>query len=369
MKFLYSMLLLLPAAKLMAQPTTYLIAGTYTGGKSNGIYVFRFGAGGKAVAVDSIATPNPSFLALSPDEKTVYAVNETGAAEGGGKVTAFRFDKRTGRLALLNQQSSEGEHPCFITVDKSGKWVIAGNYSSGTVAVLPARPDGSLRSAATTVQHRGSSSHARQQSPHVHQTVLSADNKTLYVPDLGIDKLMVYSFNAATGALEAKDTTVRLPGGSGPRHLDIHPTSKRLYLLQELSGNITVYNNRNGRLQAVQTVSALPAGFSQPFSGADIHLSPDGRFLYASLRDEANALAIFRVHPATGRLTLVGHQSTLGKTPRHFSFHPSGNYLLAANQRSDEVVVFRVNKKTGKLTDTGNRIAIGSPVCLRWVTR
>jgi 6-phosphogluconolactonase len=367
MKFFLTTLLLMYITPLFAQKQPYLLVGTYTGGKSKGIYVFRFGANGRAVPVDSIATPNPSFLAVSPNGKTVYAVNELGTAEGGGKVSAFRFNKTNGRLTLLNQQSSEGEHPCFVTADKTGNWVIAGNYSSGTVAVLPVQTNGSVGEAVTTVQHTGSSVTDRQQGPHVHQTVLSADNRTLFVPDLGIDKLMIYSFDASKGTLRPKDTSLSLTAGSGPTTSRSHPTEKWVYLLQELSGTITVFKNSKGKLQSLQTVSALPKGFSQAFSGADIHVSPNGRFLYASLRDESNSLAIFSIHPSTGRLTLKGHQSTNGKTPRNFNFDPSGNYLLVGNQRSDEIVIFRMNKTTGKLTDTSNRISVGSPVCIKWI--
>lgn len=366
MKKIFSSLLLLVMINASnAQP--YLLAGTYTGEKSRGIYVYRFGPNGSASLVDSAVTPNPSYLAVSPDQQYVYAVNELGKGEGGGKVTAFRFDKGTGKLTQLNQASSVGEHPCYITTDGTGKWVIVGNYSSGTVAVLPVKNDGSLGEAVAMQQHKGKGPTDRQKSPHVHATVLSKDNKTLYVPDLGIDKLMIYSFDAKKGHLSPKDTTLSSAPGAGPRHFTIHPTAKWAYLLQELSGQVTAYRVKNGLLQPVQTLSALPKDFKGSFTSADIHVSPDGNFLYASNRDESNTLAIFRINAKDGKLTLVGHQPVLGKTPRNFSFDPSGNYLLAANQRSDEIVVFAVNKKTGLLTDTGNRIAVGSPVCIKWI--
>lgn len=366
MKKIFSTLLTLVMMNAVnAQP--YLLAGTYTGEKSKGIYVYRFGANGSAELVDSAVTPNPSYLAVSPDQQFVYAVNELGNGEGGGKVTAFRFDKGTGKLTPLNQASSVGEHPCYITTDQTGKWVIVGNYSSGTVAVLPVKNDGSLGEAVAVQQHKGKGPTDRQKSPHVHATVISKDNKTLYVPDLGIDKLMIYSFNAKTGHLAPKDTTLSSAPGAGPRHFTFHPNAKWAYLLQELSGKISVYRVQNGLLQPLQTLSALPKDFKGSFTSADIHISPDGNFLYASNRDESNTLAIFRINTGDGKLTLVGHQPVLGKTPRNFSFDPSGNFLLAANQRSDEIVVFAVNKSTGLLTDTGNRIAIGSPVCIKWV--
>lgn len=366
----YFLTLFLGSIVMMAasQTPAYLLAGTYTGGKSKGIYVFRFHANGKAEPVDSVITPNPSYLAVSPDQQHVYAVNELGAGEGGGKISAFRFDKNSGKLMLLNQQSAEGEHPCYITVDKKGKWVIVGNYSSGNVSVLPIAADGSLGKAITTVQHYGKGNHPRQEKPHVHQTVLSEDNRFLYVPDLGIDKLIIYAFNEKNGELKPVDTNLKLQDGSGPRHFDFHPSQKWAYLLQELSGNVTVFKNTGSRLQPVQTTSVLPAGFAQPFTTADVHVSPDGKFLYTSTRDQANIISIFRVNPEDGKLMITGHQSSLGKTPRNFNFDPSGAYLLVANQNSDEIVVFHRNPQTGKLTDSGNRIAVGKPVCVKWIT-
>jgi len=350
----------------LAQKQTYLLVGTYTAGKSKGIHVYRFNSGnGEASLVDSAVTANPSYLAVSPNEDFVYAVNE----QSSGKVTAFRFNVANGHLTELNQQSSMGADPCYITVANNGKWVVVGNYSSGTLAVLPVQADGSLGAAVTEVQHRGSSVHARQQSPHVHATVLSENNRFLYVPDLGKDKLMIYAFNDQTGSLTPKDTTLKLADASGPRHFIFHPNGRWGYLVQELSGNVTAFQYNNGDLKPFQTISALPKGFTKPFSGADIHVSADGRFLYASLRDEANTLAIFSINKATGGLRLIGHQSTLGKTPRNFNFDPTGNYLLAANQNSDDIVVFKVNKKTGKLKDTGIKIDVGNPVCIKWITQ
>lgn len=350
----------------VANSQPFLLVGTYTGEKSKGIYVYRFLPSGSAQLVDSAITPNPSYLAVSPDQQFVYAVNELGHNEGGGQVTAFRLDKQSGKLTRLNQVSSAGEHPCYVTVDKTGKWVIVGNYSSGTVAVLPVQQDGSLGPAVARQQHQGRGPTSRQEGPHVHATVLSPDNKTLYVPDLGIDKVMIYAFQDQNGYLAPKDTSLKTPDGAGPRHFTFHPTAKWAYLLQELSGMVTAYRVQGGWLQEVQSISALPKDFKGDFTSADIHVSPDGKFLYASNRDASNTLAIFRINAANGKLTWVGHQPVLGKTPRNFNFDPSGKFLLAANQRSDEIVVFEVNKATGKLRDTGKRIAVGSPVCITW---
>lgn len=368
MKWIFTFYLCGLSAFLMAQQSTYLLAGTYTDGKSKGIYVYRFLPDGSAMAVDSVETPNPSFLAVSPNSHFVYAVNENGAAEGGGKVSAYRFDKGTGKMALLNQVSAEGEHPCYITVDKTGRWVIVGNYTSGNVTVLPVQKDGSLGQAVTTVQHFGKSVHSRQEAPHVHATVLSKNNRFLYVPDLGIDKLMIYAFDAKTGSLTPKDTTMIMTAGSGPRHFDFHPTAKWAYLLQELTGTVTAFREKNGFLRPQQSISVLPIDFKKPFTSADIHVSSNGKFLYTSTRDEANLLSIFSIHPVTGKLTLKGHQSTKGRTPRNFTLDPSGKFLLSANQRTNEVVIFKVNPSTGNLTDSGKRIAIDSPVNLTWIT-
>jgi 6-phosphogluconolactonase len=368
MKKLYLLLLCCTALSAIAQKQSYLLVGTYTGGKSKGISVFRFNSkDGTATLVDSIVSANPSYLAVSPDQNFVYAVNELGNTEGGGKVTAYRFDKKTGHLTQLNQQASMGEHPCYLTADKTGRWVIVGNYSSGTAAVLPVAKDGRLGRAVSVVQHRGSSVHSRQEKPHVHSTVLSPDNRFLYVPDLGIDKVMIYSFNAQNGKLSPKDTTLKATAGSGPRHFVFHPNGRWAYLVQELTGTVTAFRYDNGKLKPSQTISILPPGFSQPFTSADIHVSNDGRFLYASNRDESNTLAYLSINSATGKLSLKGHQSTLGKTPRNFNFDPSGAYLLAANQNSDEIVVFTVDKKTGGLTDTEKRISVGNPVCIKWI--
>lgn len=369
MKLIFTLLFCSMISSLLAQKQSYLLVGAYTGGKSKGISVYRFDSrNGTTNLVETAVTDNPSYLAVSPDQNFVYAVNELSNAKGGGKITAFRFDKTTGHLEKLNQQPSEGEDPCYIVVDKTGKWVIVGNYSSGTLAVLPVQKDGSLGKAVTVIAHSGHSVHPRQQSPHVHSTVLSPDNRYLYVADLGLDKEMIYAFNAQNGSLTPKDTTVKLQAGSGPRHLIFHPNGKWAYLVQELSGNVTVFHTNGGKLEPVQTISSLPEGFSKPFTSADIHVSPDGKFLYTSTRDEANELSIFRISEKEGKLALKGHQSVLGKTPRNFTFDPSGRFLLVANQNSDEIVVFGVNKETGDLTDTGKRIEVGNPVCLKWIT-
>jgi len=358
---------------LLYPPTkeNYLIVGTYTGGKSEGVYVYKFNSNdGSFTERSHVKTSNPSFVAVSPDEKYVYAVHEDAANNGkGGEISAFSFNKKTGILTYINEQPTLGDHPCYVVVDKTGKWVIAGNYSSGSLSVLPVKNDGSVGAPATTIKHEGSGvKKDRQGSPHVHCTVLSADNKFLFVPDLGIDKVVIYAFDANTGKLTpAKQPFFKAIDGSGPRHFTFHPNHKYAYLIEELSGTVETFQYSNGTLKNIQRISSMPAGDTSFAGSADIHVSTDGKFLYASNRSTSNTIAIFKINPADGKLTVVGHQSTLGQTPRNFNFDPSGNFLLVANQNSDQVVIFKRDKHTGLLTDTGKRIDVGKPVCLKWI--
>lgn len=350
-----------------------MLVGTYTGGTSKAVYVYKFNsANGDHSLIDSAKIANPSFLAVSPNQKFVYAVSEeANAKENGGSVAAFSFNNITGSLTQLNKQSSNGNNPCYVTVDKTGKWVITGNYSSGTLTVLPVLKNGSLDSFVYSIKHTGQSANKeRQNSPHVHATVLSPDNKFLFVPDLGIDKLMNYHFNKKTGALkENTPAIVQTKPGSGPRHFVFHPNKKFAYLVEELTGSVSgfSYDAKSGKLTLLQNISTLPPAFLGYAGSADIHVSPDGKFLYVSNRGESNTIAIFLIDKKTGRLTSIGHQSTMGKTPRNFNFDPSGNFLLVANQNSDEIVIFKIDHNTGLLADTGKRIAVSKPVCIKWI--
>ena len=371
-KILAAILLFVICGITKAQQQHYLLTGTYTSGKSEGIYVYQFNSDVGAVkAVSSVKISNPSFVAVSPDEKFVYAVEENAAEKGkGGSISAFSFDKTAGKLTYINRQSSAGDHPCYVSVDKTGKWVAAGNYTSGSLSLLPVQADGSLGEATTIIKHAGQGfNKARQASPHVHGTFFSPDNRFLLVPDLGIDKVMMYAFDEITGKLTpAKQPFAESLPGAGPRHLSFHPTNKYAYLMQELSGTVTVFKYKKGKLMKKQVISSMPAGDTSFAGSADIHVSPDGKFLYASNRAESNTIAIFSINKKNGKLTPAGHQSTLGKTPRNFNFDPTGNFLLVANQNSDQVVIFKINKATGLLTDTGNRIDVGKPVCLKWIS-
>jgi len=343
------------------------VIGTYTSGTSDGIYVYKFNTEtAENSFVSSVKTSNPSFLAISPNKKFVYAVNE----DAPGHVTAFIFNKPNNKLLQVNQQPSHGKHPCYITVDKNGKWVIVGNYSSGTIAVYPINKDGSLGNATDSVQHEGSSVNSeRQEAAHVHAAVLNKNNKTLYVPDLGMDKVMLYNLDSKTGKLKEFSTPfVMTEPGAGPRHIDIHSNGKYAYLMEEMTGAVSVYKIENdGYLSLLQNISGLPRDFTGAVGSADIHVSPDGKFLYCSNRGESNTIGIFSINQSNGQLLWINHQSTLGKTPRNFNFDPSGNFLLVANQNSDEIVIFKRNKQSGLLTDTGKRINVSKPVCLKWM--
>ena len=358
---------------LFAQNDWYLLVGTYTSGKSEGIYVYKFNPlSAENSLASTVPSSNPSFLAVSPDNKFVYAVNENAAKDNngiGGEVSAFSFNNTKGILSPLNKKSSAGNHPCYVTIDKSGKWIYAGNYSSGTVAVLESGKDGNLTGPNQITQHTGTGPNLqRQESAHVHGTFLSPDEKYLLVPDLGADKVFIYSVDKSKGTLVPTSTpfSSAFPG-AGPRHLDFHFKLPIVYVLEELTGFVGVYSFRDGKLDLIERMNLYPKEYSGALGSADIHVSPDGKFLYASNRGDFNSITIFKIDASSGKLSLVGFQSTLGKTPRNFSFDPSGNYLLVANQNSDEIVIFKVNKDTGLLTDTGKKIVVPNPVCLKWI--
>lgn len=343
----------------------YLLIGTYTTGKSEGIYVYRFNSDDGSFEHVSTAKgiTNPSYLAVSGN-KYVYSVSEAG---NSGAITAFSF--ANGVLTKLNEQPSGGVGPCYVSVDAKQKWVAAGNYRSGSVAVLPVLPDGSLSAPVSTIIHDGKSVNAqRQEKAHVHSTVFSPDNKFLFVPDLGMDKVMIYNFNENTGQLfPAIPPFVLSTPGAGPRHFDFHPNGKFAYLMEEMAGTVSVLSyDGKGKFKSIQNISSHPAGFKGFINSADIHVSPDGQFLYASNRGESNTIAIFSIDK-NGKLKPVGHQSTFGTKPRNFNFDPTGNFLLVANQDSDNIVIFKVDKKTGLLTALDKQISVPNPVCVKWV--
>jgi len=352
-----------------ATPKYLLYAGTYTGQASKGIYAWRFdGATGKTQALGLAAeTPNPSFLALHPSGKYLYAVQELGEYKGkkSGALSAFAINRVTGQLQALNQVATGGADPCYIYLDPAGRDALVSNYSGGSVAVLPIRPDGSLGEASAFVQFSGKGvDPARQEAPHAHSINLSPDGRFAIVADLGLDRLSVYRFNA--GGL-TPSSFARTAPGAGPRHLAFQPSGKFVYVLNEMASSITSYgfDPRLGALRELGTVPTLPEDFKGTNTGAEIRVHPGGRFLYASNRGH-DSIAVYAIDPRGG-LKLVQHMATGGKTPRNFVLDPSGRFLLAANQGSNNVVEFRVDNQTGMLSPTGETIEVGSPVCLRFL--
>ena len=345
--------------------------GTYTRGESKGIYVCELDrtTGTLAVTEHTAHVPNPSFLACHPSGRFLYSVSETGSYRGApsGSVAAFSVEPASGALTLLNQQLSHGKAPCHLTVDATGSAVLVANYSTGSLAVLPILPDGSLGEASCVIQHQGSGvNRQRQEGPHAHSINVDAANRYAFAADLGIDKVMVYRLDLATGRLIPADPPfVSVPQGAGPRHFAVHPAKPYAYVINELDSTLTVfdYETGSGSLRPIQTLSTLPAGFAGRNSCADIHVHPSGAFVYGSNRGH-DSIAIFAVDPGSGRLTPAGHQSTQGKEPRNFAIDPSGAFLLAANQDSGSVVVFRIDRGTGRFAPCGSEAGIPFPVCI-----
>ena len=345
----------------------YLLIGTYTTGTSNGIYIYRFDEEtGQTVFVSETKATNPSYLTVSSDERFVYSVSESG--RDAAFANAYSFDRKAGKLSFLNAQPTGGASPCYISTDRSGRFVVTANYSGGNVSVFPLAPDGSLQPAEKVFEFEGSGPDAsRQDMPHLHCAVFSPDGHYLYAADLGTDRLHKYATNGATPFLTAGNPEAyQLEPGSGPRHLTFHPNGKYAYLINELSGKVTVFSYSDGHLEPLQYIASdLSEGVGGKGS-ADIHVSPDGKFLYASNRANTNNIAIFSIHEADGRLTLVGHQPT-GLHPRNFIITPNGKYLLAASQNSNQIQVFRIDKNTGLLNEDKSKqiTAIDRPVCLK----
>ncbi|MET0625680.1 MAG: lactonase family protein [Pyrinomonadaceae bacterium] len=350
----------------------YLFVGTYTTGASEGIYFYRLDlSDGSLTHTGAIAgIRDPSYLTLEPGGRFLYSVNEVedfGGAKSGA-VSAFAVERKTGMLRLLNQTASKGGAPCYVTTTQSGRFVLVANYSGGNVAVLPVRADGSLGEAVEVEQGAGTGpNRERQESPHAHCVLLDRANRFAYSCDLGTDKVMVYRFDANVGSLTPNaPPSFSAKPGAGPRHLVFHPKGRFVYVLNELDSTVSAlaHDAARGTLRELQTVSALPAGFSGANTGADIHFTPDGKFLYSSNRGH-DSIACFAVNARTGGLRLIGHTPAGGRTPRNFVIDPSGRFLLVANQKSDNIVTFRLDSRTGALRPTGQTARVPSPVCLK----
>jgi 6-phosphogluconolactonase len=340
----------------------HLLIGTYASeGKPNGIHVFRFNANnGELVKTQPVwELSNASFLTISHDRKNVYALSD-------GHVNSFSFHAATGALTFMNRVPASG--PAYVTVDRQKRMVFCGNYSGGNVMAIRLREDGSFEpDEVQIVQHEGSSiNKERQEKPHVHAAVLSPDEHYLMVPDLGNDRIYRYRVGDPPRMLSsAKLPYIATAPGSGPRHLTFHPNGKYAYAVLELAGAVMVLDVRKEKLREMQTISMVDLDFKGRLSGADIHVSPDGRYLYASNRGDANEIAIYSIDKQ-GKLMLINRQSVLGKMPRNFAIDPTGKYVLVANQNSNEIIIFLRDQKTGMLTPSGRKIEVEKPVCLKF---
>ena len=310
---------------------------------------------------------NPSFIAIHPNEKYLYSVSEV----DNGSIVAYAIDGKTGNLKRLNDQPSGGAWPCHLVVDREGKAVLAANYKDGTCTSIPIKSNGSLDKPASVHRHKGKGILPNQEGPHAHSINLDQANMFAFCADLGIDKILVYRFDAAKGSLEPHiAANVDLAPGTGPRHFAFHPDGKHAYINGEMGMNVYVceYEPKKGSLtkkQKISTIEKLPE--KKGGSTAEVVVHPSGKFVYVSNRDPYNSIAIFSVNSKTGELTAVGQETRGIKTPRNFAIEPTGNYLLVANQRGDNVISFRINPDSGELTPTGHRIEVAGPACVRFV--
>jgi 6-phosphogluconolactonase len=371
--FLFSAVSILCLASAFASDAQPLVfVGTYTTHGSKGIYAYQFdSATGQLKSLGLAAeTPQPSFVVASRDGKFLYAANEMQDfdAQKSGAVTAFAIEA-DGKLKLLNQLASRGADPAHITLDRTGKYLIAANYTGGNITVFPIQQNGSLAEASDFVQHKGSSvNRERQEGPHPHEVVMSPDNRFVLVPDLGLDEVVIYPFDAAKGKLGTSHS-VKVAPGSGPRHLAFSKDDRFVYLMTEMKSEVVVYSfdKSGGDLKELQTISSLPADFKGENTGAEIEVHPSGQFLYVSNRGDDNSIAVFAIDRKSGKLKLEQIEPTQGKTPRHFAIDPAGKWLLAENQDSDSLVIFKMDAKSGHLTASGQQVQISSPTCIEFV--
>ena len=373
---------MLPAAQAGPAPTTVpadatlVYVGTYTRGKSvsQGIYAYRLDATAQTLVPIGLAaaTPNPSFLEIDRARGLVFAVNEVDefAGKPTGAVSAFSIDRTTGKLTLINQQPSMGRGPCHIIIDRTGRHLLIANYGSGTVAVLPVAADGRIGPATAVVQHSGSSVNPeRQKGPHAHCMALDAANRFAFACDLGLDKVLAYRFDAATGTLQPHDPPfTALAPGAGPRHMAFTPDGRHAYVLNELHSTITAfaYDGAAGVLKELQTLPTIPAGFTGVNSGAEIAVHPSGKFVYASNRGH-DSIAVFSIDAGKGTLTFVAHEPIGGRTPRHFGLDPSGEWMTIAGQASDTLLTGRIDPATGRFKPAGPPLSAPTPVFVGFV--
>ena len=339
-------------------------------GKGQGIHAFWF-EGGRLTPGPVTPARNPSYLAFDPAGRRLYCVNEFKEYEGqaSGAVSAYRIDPSSGELTFLNTRASRGTDPCHLVVDATGRFVLVANFRSGSVLVLPIEADGSLGEATDWKQHEGSSiDPVRQTGPHAHAVCLSPDNRFLFVPDLGLDAVVIYRFDAQRGALtlHAEQPTVATKPGAGPRQIAFRRDGRFAYLINELDSTMTAfaYDSSSGRLTELQTLSTLPPAFTGRNSCAEVQIAASGRYLYGSNRGH-DSIAVFALDAGSGLMTAAGRQHTGGQIPRNFELTPDGAWLLAANQDSDSVVVFSTDAETGQLLPTGEAVEAGTPICCK----
>lgn len=355
-----------PAATGDKNAPLYFFVGTYTDAGSQGIYNFSLDPVTGKLTDHGLAAKsnNPSFLAQTPDGKFLLAVHEIrGDNEDTGSIESFSVKKDALQLTSLSRVSSGGAHPCYVSVNQHG-YVLAANYTGGNVGLLRLDASGKLNEASDVKQHVGSGPNkARQAEPHVHSAFFEPGSDRVFVADLGIDQVSVYTIDKDNKLKETAASPIRLSPGSGPRHLAFHPKLKVMYVVNELSSDVSVIKlNKDGSFKIVETVSALPPGYPKPNTCADIHISNDGKFLYASNRG-LNSIAIFSVDPETGNIIQIGQEPTRGESPRNFTLSPQNDYLLVANQTTQDIVAFRRDATTGKLRFTDQVKAL-KPVCL-----
>jgi 6-phosphogluconolactonase len=326
----------------------------------------KTGALSKAELAAELA--NPSFVAIHPNNQFLYAVSEINK----GSIVAYAIDAHTGALKQLNAQSAGGGGPCHVVVDRSGQVVLAANYGTGSCTSIPIKSDGSLGAPASVHQHTGKSINpGNQQGPHAHSINVDKANKFAFCADLGIDKIMVYRLDAATGKLTPNDPPAFVtPPGTGPRHFAFHPNGKTAYINGEINMTLIAcdYDAATGVLKQKQVISTLPKDETRKKgSTAEVVVHPSGKFVYVSNRDPYNSIAIFSIDPKTGELKAAGHEARGVKTPRNFAIEPTGRLMLVANQSGQSVMSFHINQDTGALTPTGNSVEVVSPVCVRFV--
>lgn len=352
--------------KINMENSLFLFIGTYTTGGSDGIYVYRFDTvdGGNDYLSQSTSVENPSYLVINKKGSQVYSVTEN--EDSSACANAFTFDKKTAVLNLENTSPTDGGAPCYINLDPSEKFVLTANYLGGTITVIKTKDDGTLSDDRDIIGFRQGPKQSFRRKSHIHTVVFSPDGKYLLATDLGKDKLYCFEVNKnAQKASELLSTSklsvVDLDMGSGPRHLAFHPNGKLIYLLSELSGKVKVFTYNDGIIKEIQTVTA--DGF-KGHGSADIHITPNGKFLYTSHRLKDDGISVFAISQIDGKLTKIGYQPT-GIHPRNFIITPNGKMLLVANRDSNTIQVFSINQLTGMLKDMNKDIKIDKPVCLK----